>query len=119
MANPTQVLINSYTVGSGGTATVSFTSIPSTYTDLLLKVSARAINSIQTAEFHFAFNGSTTGFTERLLSGSGSGVSSGTYTLNYGGDVNGGGTTANTFGSIEMYIPNYTCLLYTSDAADE
>ena len=33
----TYTLISSVTVGSGGAANIEFTSIPSTYTDLLLK----------------------------------------------------------------------------------
>ena len=41
MAN-TYTLIASSTVGSGGAANIEFTSIPATYTDLLIKMSARA-----------------------------------------------------------------------------
>ena len=37
MAN-TYVLISSSTVGSGGAASIDFSSIPATYTDLVLKL---------------------------------------------------------------------------------
>jgi len=37
----TYTLISSVTVGSGGAATMTFSSIPQTYTDLLVRVSAR------------------------------------------------------------------------------
>ena len=36
MANPTYVLIASNTVGSGGASSVTFSSIPATYTDLVV-----------------------------------------------------------------------------------
>ncbi|CAB4173630.1 hypothetical protein UFOVP973_1, partial [uncultured Caudovirales phage] len=41
MAN-TYVLLNSNTVGVGGTASVTFSSIPQTYTDLMVRISARS-----------------------------------------------------------------------------
>ena len=34
-------LIGSVTVGAGGSSTITFSSIPSTYTDLVLRISAR------------------------------------------------------------------------------
>jgi hypothetical protein len=37
----TYTAIKTVTVGSGGAANIDFTSIPQTYTDLVLKVSAR------------------------------------------------------------------------------
>ena len=47
MAN-TYTLISSVTVGSGGAANIEFTSIPATYTDLLLKLSTRTTRSTAT-----------------------------------------------------------------------
>jgi hypothetical protein len=41
----TYTLINSVTVGSGGAASMEFTSIPSTYTDLVVKISGRSDNT--------------------------------------------------------------------------
>ena len=44
----TYTLISSVTVGSGGAASIEFTSIPSTYTDLVLKLSARSSRNVST-----------------------------------------------------------------------
>jgi hypothetical protein len=41
----TFIKIASVTVGSGGAASMDFTSIPSTYTDLVIKVSTRKVQS--------------------------------------------------------------------------
>ena len=41
----TMTLISSSTVGSGGTASISFSSIPNTYTDLVVKLSVRSTAS--------------------------------------------------------------------------
>ena len=60
-------------VGSGGAATIDFTSIPSTYTDLVLKVSLRSSASGEYINNRITFNGSTSGYTSKLLYGLGSG----------------------------------------------
>ena len=44
----THNLISTITVGSGGAASIDFTSIPQTYTDLLVKISLRAVFSLRT-----------------------------------------------------------------------
>jgi hypothetical protein len=55
----TYKLISSVTVGSGGATTMTFSSIPQTYTDLLLKISSR--NTTGGADNHrVTFNGNTT-----------------------------------------------------------
>ena len=55
MAN-TFVLLASTTVGSGGASSIDFTSIPATYTDLVVKVSGR-IDYAQTGDyFKITFN---------------------------------------------------------------
>ena len=56
MAN-TYTLIASNTVGSGGAASISFSSIPSTYTDLLVKISTRD-NTGSFNDMLLTFNGS-------------------------------------------------------------
>lgn len=60
MAN-TFDLINSYTVGAGGASYIEFTAIPSTYTDLVLKLSLRTGRSDTTDPMLFYINGQTTG----------------------------------------------------------
>jgi hypothetical protein len=104
-------LIYSATVGSGGAADITFNTIPSTYTDLCIKVSGRtnfATNSVAYAAIT-QINGSSTGLSVRYLLGDGSGTpASGTDSTNgvYGA-ISTNGNTASTFGSCEFYIPNY------------
>ena len=111
MAN-TYVAIATTTVGSGGAATISFTSIPQTYTDLVVVLSARGTDAGTGAnDGRLTFNGSSSGYSSRLLYGTGSAVgsasNSGTYMYWVGGAV-AGGHTANTFSNSSIYIPNYT-----------
>ena len=107
MAN-TFVKIASTTVGSGGAATIDFTSIPSTYTDLCLKVSARGNYAGVGGTLKIEFNGSTSNLSSRLLEGSGSSAYSfsGSTTLQIAGGTNAN-NTASTFGNADFYIPNY------------
>jgi hypothetical protein len=113
-------LIASSTVGAGGASSIDFTSIPSTYTDLCLKVSVRWSNAGPDG-FNVSYNGSTSSFTARYLEGSGSAAASGTATRFVGG-LEGTGYTANTFGNVDIYIPNYagsTNKSYSSDTVTE
>lgn len=93
----------------GAAANMDFTSIPSTYTDLCLKVTAR--DSSTNNLFTLQFNGdtSTANYSTRYLYGSGSGSpSSGSNSAWYvAGITNPSGNTASTFASTEFYIPNY------------
>jgi hypothetical protein len=105
MAN-TFIKIASVTVGSGGAASMAFTSIPSTFTDLSLLVSARFANAIY--YFKIAINGTTSAYAYKTLNGSGSSANSEFYsTPFYIGMGNNSGYTANTFSSNSIYIPNY------------
>ena len=105
MANTYVQIGSTVTVGSGGAATIDFTSIPSTYTDLVIKLSGRY--SASAFDGHYiAFNGSILTFSGRYLLGSGSAASSGSL-ARYLGTINGSSSTANTFTSTEIYIPNY------------
>ena len=106
MAN-TFELIASSTVGSGGAASITFSSIPSTYTDLVLKISARHNGASVANAFYIKFNGSTTGQSGRYLEGNGSSAGSGANSLAYGGVESGASATSSTFSNAEIYIPNY------------
>ena len=107
MAN-TFELIASSTVGILGAATIDFTSIPGTYTDLVLKISSRC-NVVGTSQTQkISFNGLTTNLSDRYLFGNGSSAASGTDTFIQLNDSNGTTSTANTFTSNEVYIPNYS-----------
>jgi hypothetical protein len=103
----TYQLISSVTVGSGGAASMEFTSIPSTYTDLLIKVSARTNRALTVDGIIISFNGSTSSFTGIYLEADGSTASSSTSTRLAASAV-GDTATASTFGNSNIYIPNYT-----------
>lgn len=111
MAN-TYVAIATTTVGAAGTNTIEFTSIPQTYTDLLIKLSSRPTTGAAGGDLSIGFNSSTSSFTSRYLLGSGSAASSSTGTVLVG--LVGSTTTASTFASTEIYIPNYTSSNYKS-----
>lgn len=111
MAN-TYTLIQSSTAGVGGTSSFIFNSIPSTYTDLLIKVSCR-FNSSGTANLRFRFNSDSGGnYYWQNLQGTGSAVRSSRgapdtyFTVEDG--VQGTDTTASVFGNTEVYIQNYS-----------
>ena len=111
MAN-TYTLISSNVLGSSA-ASVTFSSIPSTYTDLVLRISSRQATANTTDEMVIKYNGiATTTYSSTTLNGQGSTTylfraSNGTYFGDLGVSQ-GNSTTASTFGSIEIYIPNYT-----------
>jgi hypothetical protein len=109
MAN-TYTLIASNVLGSAA-ASVTFSSIPATYTDLVLRVSARSTYGFPRDYCQIQFNGSTSNlYSHTMLEGfDGSGTSergNGSEITQFG--VPGNTTTANTFGLLEIYIPSYT-----------
>ena len=116
-------LISSVTVGSGGAATIDFTSIPSTYTDLAIKISGR--DSATPASFNsitMAFNNSATNQINRILEGTGSAAISGSSSTLYAGANMSQGSASNLFSSIDIYIPNYAGSnnkSYSSDSVTE
>lgn len=114
MAN-TYKKIASVTVGAGGASSIDFTSIPATYTDLVVKVSAR--DTTANGEFYLRFNSSTTNYSDRWLYGTGSSASSTTNTK-IDLFLASSGYTANTFGSTDIYIPNYRSANYKLTSAD-
>lgn len=118
----TYTKIDSVTVGAGGAASIDFTSIPSTYTDLCVKVSARTNQSVGTTELLISLNGSTSNFSARHLLGSGAAASSGSV-ARYLGQTQPSTDTANTFSSHDIYLPNYTSTTYaksySTDAVTE
>ena len=96
---------------AGGSSTISFTSIPSTYTDLVVKVSARATYAANFQDINIRFNGSATGYSSRLLQGDGSAAASynnSSSALVWGANSVSANATANTFSNGEVYIPSYT-----------
>jgi len=106
----TYKLISSVTVGSGGAATIAFTSIPATYTDLQVLVSTRADNASIINNMRWTFNSSSSGYSYKELYGDGtSAASGGASSTTYAqiGYSTGDTATANTFANTSCYIPNY------------
>lgn len=113
MANETMTLISTVTVGSGGAASISLSSIPSTFSDLVLLLSAREKNISDFRQPIFlTFNSNTSGYSDKIILGNGASVSSTSNSYGAGsffmeGYANGLSSTSNTFASITSYIPNY------------
>lgn len=106
-------MANTYTLISGETlastaASYTFSAIPSTYTDLVLRSSTRwDIDGYGTMQLQLngsTANDSSTEFYAYDVSNAGSGRYT---TISFGGMSSGTGTS-NTFSSNELYIPNYT-----------
>jgi hypothetical protein len=112
--------IASVTVGSGGAANMDFQNIPADYTDLLLKVSAR--NSSDENAYRLRINNdSSTLYSARWLLGNGSAASSNnnsTQTAAFVGRMSMSTDTASTFGSTDIYLPNYTSSVAKSLSSD-
>jgi hypothetical protein len=94
-------------------ASVTFSNIPqSGYTDLKIVTSARGTASLSSGYVDgiITFNGSTTGYSERMVYGIGS--SAGSLSQSSTGIkwnfATSSVATASTFGNSEAYIPNYT-----------
>jgi len=111
MPTPTYVAI-AKTVLSSNQAEITFSSIPSTYTDLVVLVSARSASGGSTSDnVALRLNGSTTTYSYTFLSGNGSAAASGRSTTpneQFAGDMSGSAGTSNTFSNIEIYVPSYT-----------
>jgi hypothetical protein len=119
MAN-TFELISSSTAGSGGVSAITFSSIPSTYTDLAIYYSLRDSDT-SGGQVLFSFNGVSTNLSRIWLQGTGSTVNSSSNT-NIAARIDSNDRTANTFGSGWFYCPNYTSSNYKSvsiDSAEE
>ena len=96
-------------------ANIEFTSIPGTYTDLLVKFSQRADSA--TAAVYLQFNSSSSNLSNRRLYADGSSAYSfdGTDIVIYG---NRSTFTASTFSNVEIYVPNYASANYKSVSID-
>ena len=120
-------LISTITVGAGGAGGIDFTAIPQTYTDLVVKLTARSTSTSTTVYSWTAFNlnYSTTAYSYRRLDGNGSAVvsSSGSNgAVAYFSVTDTANQTANTFSSTEMYLPSYTTSAtktFSSDSVTE
>ena len=115
--------IYTQTVGSGGAASITFNSIPQTFTDLKILISARNNSGSTRTSLNYTFNGDTSSnYSNTILIGyDSSSVASfrgSSQTANNESNMNGGGSTSNTFTNNEIYIPNYTGSNYKSGTSD-
>ena len=104
-------LIGKQTVGSGGSTSVTFSSIPQTYTDLKLVASTRSTaTGSNYAPIRISFNGTayTSSFSAKGLYGNGTNALSENWTQSDFYWAVGASATASTFSNDELYIPNYT-----------
>jgi hypothetical protein len=113
MAN-TYTLIQTATVGSGGTSAIDFSLIPSTYTDLKLVFSIRTSRTGSSVDsVALKINNVVTNQTSRNLYGDGSSALSISGT-EIQAILNSNTVTTNAFGSGEFYLPNYAGSTYKS-----
>ena len=116
----TYKLISSVTVGSGGQATIEFTSIPATYTDLVILSSLRTNTSPDSFDgIRMTFNNASANRSTTRLYGSGSGTGTSQNTYLMGSQASTANTTSNTFGNGLCYIPNYGSSTLKSVSSDK
>lgn len=115
----TYTLISSVTVGSGGAATIEFTSIPQTYTDLVIITSLRTNRTGDTWDAaRMTFNNASTNRSTRRLYGTGAGTGSDAPSVMFGSNASTADNTSNTFGNGYCYIPNYTSSINKVSSTD-
>jgi len=114
MANETMVLLEKIVVPSGGASSITFTSIPQSYTDLNVLASTRSTGdqaSVNYCQLRLELNGNTSNYSDRLLYGiGGTGAGSLSYTnayISWAGASTDSTATASTFSNVSIYIPNY------------
>jgi len=109
--------IASSTVGSGGVSSITFSSIPNTYTDLIVKFCGNG--SVVNTALYMQFNGSSSSYTGRYLRGNGSAANSYTQ-VDFPNSVYGtylSGSNASQTNQ-EFYIPNYASSNFKSVSVD-
>jgi hypothetical protein len=106
-------LIQTVTVGAGGASSIDFTSIPQTYTDLMVLLSGRSGRTDSAQDVvSIGINGSYTNMSGTRLASNGSGVFSGSGSIDYFSVAATNTATSNTFGNSSIYFPNYANTSY-------
>ena len=119
MTTANHVLLRRITL-TATASSITFDSIPQTgYTDLKVVASARGTNADTYTEAKLRFNGATadTNLSSRTLMGSGSGTTGFSNSYIYCGPWVGATATANTYGNVEFYIPNYSSTSVTKSVS--
>ena len=122
MSNITLQLVQTITVGAGGAASIEFTGIPQTGTDLLVVFSLRSSATLQRDAYVY-INSLSSGYSDRWLYGDGTSASSSSNGAGgafwFLSDVMpAAGVTASTFGNGSLYFPNYTSSTAKSASCD-
>jgi hypothetical protein len=117
----TMTLIETKTLGTAA-ASIEFTSIPQTFTDLLIVSSLRSTRNAGIDTSIIRFNGITTGYSLRELGGDGAAAFTGSSSTAGAGLATDAANTANTFANNSCYIPNYagsTNKSFSTDTVNE
>jgi hypothetical protein len=113
MANETYTLIQKTTLNANA-ASITFSSIPQTFTDLVVKVSLKTTRTTDYVDdFRLTFNGSSTGYSFKGLANYNGTVrsdqnASAPYIYANAATASHASQTPNTFCNSEIYVPNYT-----------
>jgi hypothetical protein len=107
-----RTLITSQTLGTAA-ASVTFSAIPGTYKDLILKASIRSDQGSINTDVLISYNAvGGTSYSRTWLQGNGAAATSGrtanTSSTNVLNSAVGNGATSNTFSNWELYLPSYT-----------
>jgi hypothetical protein len=118
MASSTFTLIASYTTPVGGSSGTTFSSIPQTYTDLVIYVSGRTSNTgsqRNATDISITFNGSSSAYYMKILSANVAvdnppiSISLSNLSSNvWAGENPNADASSQIWGMSEIYIPNYT-----------
>ena len=98
---------------SSSAASVTFSAIPSSYTDLVVRLTARSSRAAASTNLGIKLNGATTNYSDTNVGKNTSNAAFSTRTIigdlayQYLGALPGANSTASTFGVAEYYIPNY------------
>lgn len=112
--------ISTIEVGAGNAANIEFTSIPQTYTDLLLNITSRTVDTAAVwYDIEIRPNSATANRKGRILYGSGSGVASQDDTSSIVLRTCSGSATGSVFGVSSILIPNYASSQVKSFSIDD
>jgi hypothetical protein len=100
-------LIETKVLGAAA-ASIEFTSIPQTFTDLVVLASLKTTRPVEPNDGLLVKPNSTaSGYTFRRLGGTGSTVFTSSGSTAQSALIAAAGVTADTFGNLSIYIPNY------------
>jgi hypothetical protein len=106
---PSTYTLISSNVLSTSAASVTFSAIPSTYTDLVIRFSARIDRAVTDSTMQVTTNVSGSVYSGTRLRGNGSSTSTALQAASSWeqNTINAGTSASNTFTSGELYFPNY------------